>query len=126
MALKQLMLRKRLEAAETAAENHRSHRAALDERQTALVTREQAAEAALNEVRVLDQIQDQFELLEFLVVGASALAQGVVVQFRHVHRLVCRFRRHGDQLVCAQLRSRHVVHDNGFVDFVCCWLGAVR
>ena len=50
MALKQLMLRKRLEAAETAAENHRSKRSALEERQTALVTREQAAEAALNEL----------------------------------------------------------------------------
>ena len=50
MALKQLMLRKKLEAATAEAANHRTKRAALDERQTALQTREQTAEAALNEL----------------------------------------------------------------------------
>ncbi len=50
MALKQLMLRKKLEAATAEAANHRSKRAALDERQTALQTREATAEAALNEL----------------------------------------------------------------------------
>ena len=50
MALKQLMLRKKLEAATAEAANHRTKRAALDERQTALQTREAQAEAALNEL----------------------------------------------------------------------------
>ena len=63
MALKQLMLRKRLEAAQTAAENHRSRRAALDERQTALQTREQEAEAALNELTA-DSTQEERDAVE--------------------------------------------------------------
>ncbi len=63
MALKQLMLRKRLEAAETAADNHRSRRSALDERQTALVTREQAAEAALNELNA-ESTQEERDTVE--------------------------------------------------------------
>jgi HK97 family phage major capsid protein len=63
MALKQLMLRKRLEAASAEADNHRSKRAALDERQTALQTREQEAEAALNELNA-DSTQEERDTIE--------------------------------------------------------------
>lgn len=63
MALKQLMLRKRLEAAQAEAANHRSKRAALDERQTALQTREQEAETAFNEL-TSDSTQEERDAVE--------------------------------------------------------------
>jgi HK97 family phage major capsid protein len=63
MALKQLMLRKRLEAAQAEADKHRSKRSALDERQTALQTREQEAEAALNELTA-DSTQEERDAVE--------------------------------------------------------------
>ena len=63
MALKQLMLRKKLEAAQAAAENHRSKRTALDEKKTALQTREQAAEAALNELNA-ESTQEERDTVE--------------------------------------------------------------
>ena len=63
MALKQLMLRKRLEAAQVEAANHRSRRAALDERQTALQTREQETEAAFNEL-TSDSAQEERDAVE--------------------------------------------------------------
>ncbi|MEA4914571.1 MAG: phage major capsid protein [Christensenella sp.] len=63
MALKQLMLRKRLEAATTEADNHRSKRTALDERQTALQTREQEAETALNEL-TSESTQEERDAIE--------------------------------------------------------------
>ncbi|MEA5047455.1 MAG: phage major capsid protein [Eubacteriales bacterium] len=58
MALKQLMLRKKLEAATAEAAAHRSKRAALDERKTALTKREQEAETALNELNA-DSTQEE-------------------------------------------------------------------
>jgi len=63
MALKQLMLRKRLEAASAEADNHRSKRTTLDERQTALQTREQEAETALNELNA-DSTQEERDTVE--------------------------------------------------------------
>lgn len=63
MALKQLMLRKRLEAATAEAANHRSRRAALDERQTALVTREQEAETAFGEL-TSESTQEERDAIE--------------------------------------------------------------
>ncbi len=63
MALKQLMLRKRLEAATAEADNHRSKRAALDERQTALQTREQEAEIALGEL-TSESTQEERDTIE--------------------------------------------------------------
>ena len=63
MALKQLMLRKRLEAATAEADKHRSKRTALDERQTALQTREQEAETALNEL-TSESTQEERDAIE--------------------------------------------------------------
>lgn len=63
MALKQLMLRKRLEAATAEADNHRSKRTALDERQTALQTREQEAETALGEL-TSESTQEERDTIE--------------------------------------------------------------
>ena len=63
MALKQLMLRKRLEAATSEADNHRSKRTALDERQTALQTREQEAETALGEL-TSESTQEERDTIE--------------------------------------------------------------
>lgn len=63
MALKQLVLRKKLEAATAEAAQHRSKRTALDERRTALQTREQAAEAALNELTA-DSTQEERAVVE--------------------------------------------------------------
>lgn len=50
MALKQLLKRQQLAAAQTEANNHSAKRAALDERRTALQTREAAAAAAIEEM----------------------------------------------------------------------------
>ena len=63
MALKQLMLRKKLEAAAAEAEQHRSKRAALDEKKTALGKREQEAETALNELNA-DSTQEERGAIE--------------------------------------------------------------
>lgn len=63
MALKQLVLRKKLEAAQAEAAQHRNKRTALAERQTALQTREQAAEAALNELTA-DSTQEERTVVE--------------------------------------------------------------
>ena len=63
MALKQLMLRKKLEAAAAEAEQHRSKRAALDEKKTALGKREQEAETALNELSA-DSTQEERDAVE--------------------------------------------------------------
>ena len=80
MALKQLMLRRRLEEAQTAAENQRSRRAALDERQTALVTREQEAEAAFNEL-TSESTQEERDAIEqeanAIEADQAALAQEI-------------------------------------------------
>jgi HK97 family phage major capsid protein len=50
VALKQLILRKKLEAARAEADKHRAARSALEQRQADLLIRERAAEAALNEL----------------------------------------------------------------------------
>jgi HK97 family phage major capsid protein len=63
MALKQLMLRKKLEAAQAEAEQHRGKRAALDERRSALQKREQEAETALNELSA-DSTQEERDTVE--------------------------------------------------------------
>ena len=63
MALKQLMLRKKLEAATLDADNHRGKRAALDERQAALVKREQDAERAVDELTA-DSTQEERDAVE--------------------------------------------------------------
>ena len=68
MALKQLMLRKRLEAAQAESDKHRAKRSALDERQTALQTREQEAETALNEL-TSESTQEERDAVEDLIPG---------------------------------------------------------